>query len=251
MHDNKPNADLGKGSSDGSGEKFYALGERLETDNNDPYDNYGTNIYGNGKISKYEDLQFLHDDSFQEIFVNITQTSCLGRNQEVSIQCQDDTMVSNATEDFYASQEQGRSVAAGMAGSASNIPARVVVQSLASSSNERNAVNPPDGTHSWMSSSTQQQTNAISTFYENLVAWENGTFFKSKFNNLDDIKLDRKRINHIHIPTSFNDAHSNEIMHEQRHHKEGIETGMMPPCISADDGATDFSAHQTLTVGLV
>jgi len=78
MHDNKPNADLGKGSIDGSGEEFYALGERLETDDNDTYDNYGTNIYGNGKMSKYEDLQFLHDDSFQENFVNITQTSFFG-----------------------------------------------------------------------------------------------------------------------------------------------------------------------------
>ena len=57
MHANKPDANLGKGSSDGSGEEFYVLGERLETDNNDTYDNYGTNLYGNGIITKYDDLQ--------------------------------------------------------------------------------------------------------------------------------------------------------------------------------------------------
>ena len=50
MHDNKPNADLGKGSIDGSGQDVHALGERLDTDDNDTYDNYGTNIYGNGKF---------------------------------------------------------------------------------------------------------------------------------------------------------------------------------------------------------
>jgi len=92
MHENKPNADLGKGSIVGSGQDVHALGERLDTDDNDTYDNYGTDIFGGGKISKYEDLQFLHDDSFQENFVNISQTSFLGQNQEVSIQSQVDTI---------------------------------------------------------------------------------------------------------------------------------------------------------------
>jgi len=78
MHDNKPNADLGKGSIDGSGQDVHALGERLDTDDNDTYDNYGTDIYGSRKISKYEDLQLLHDDSFQENLVNISQTSFFG-----------------------------------------------------------------------------------------------------------------------------------------------------------------------------
>ena len=178
MHDIKPDTDQGNGNVEGTGDEFYVLGERCETDNNDTYENYGTILYGNSKISKYEDLQLLHGNSFQENFANNSQTSFLGQNQEVGIQGQDGTTFYEPKQDLITSQER------------SNVEAHGVVHALARSSNDGGATDfssaPADAivtcdTHSlplMMSHSPQQHT-----FYENLQAWENGTFFKSTSRN--------------------------------------------------------------------
>ena len=102
------------------------------------------------------------------------------------------------------------------------------------------------GVSSNMSSSIQQHT-----FYENLQAWENGTFFKTASKNFDDYKLDISRIKKFKQIDNMDDIDIDKKRYSQRHSKDippkGTSMQHDITCISAEDlvfcssgGATDF-----------